>query len=152
MAAGSRGAAQNLPMAFRGDLYSIYRARTQPGRKKSKPADKKEQIKGRNSCVYFAAVRNDPNCSVPVLCPRADRHPEDYRLLHLKVRSVSTDATSGRQRDREQGRGAPKAAGGQQKTLFITSEEAAKFPGTLTVSIIDRKCAGNRHSQEISND
>lgn len=61
-------------------------------------------------------------------------------------------AASERQRDLEQGRVARKAAGGKQKTLFITSEEAARFPGTFTMSIIDRKYALNRHSQKISND
>lgn len=58
--------------------------------KKMIPVHKESaQIKERNSCVYFAEVRNEPNRSVPVFCLWADRHPKDYQLLHLKVQSVS---------------------------------------------------------------
>lgn len=48
---------------------------------------KRSQIKGRNSCVYFAEVRTDPKRRPPAWFPvdwrrGGGRHPEHYHLLH----------------------------------------------------------------------
>lgn len=55
------------------------------GRKMLRMYSKQLQIKGRNSCVYFAEVRNDPDLPPPGFWLQVGRHSEDYQLLRFKV-------------------------------------------------------------------